>query len=31
MKEDVKNYAQWMDEFKPNRRNYFEPLGESSS
>ena len=25
---DVKEYVKWMDSFQPNRRNYYEPLGE---
>ena len=31
MDEEVKNYVQWMDAFKPNIRKYFKPLGENSS
>ena len=26
--EEVKEYAKWMDSFQPNRRKYYEPLGE---
>ena len=30
MKEEVKNYVQLMEAFEPNRRKYFESLGERS-
>ena len=26
--EEVKKYVKWMDSFQPNRRKYYEPLGE---
>ena len=26
--EEVKEYVKWMDSFQPNRRKYYEPLGE---
>ena len=26
--EDVNEYVKWMDSFQPNRRKYYEPLGE---
>ena len=28
--EEVEEYVKWMDSFKPNRRKYFESLGEST-
>ena len=28
MGEEVKEYVKWMDSFQPNRRKYYEPLGE---
>ena len=28
--EEVKEYVRWMDSFQPNRRKYYEPLGEIS-
>ena len=30
MSEEVEEYVKWMDSFEPNRRKYFESLGESS-
>ena len=30
MGEEVEEYVKWMDSFKPNRRKYFESLGESA-
>ena len=29
MSEEAKEYVKWMDSFEPNRRKYFESLGES--
>ena len=26
--EEVKEYVKWMDSFQPNRRKYYEPIGE---
>ena len=28
---EAQNYVHWMDAFQPNRRKYFEPLGESTN
>ena len=28
LREEVKEYVKWMDSFPPNRRKYYEPLGE---
>ena len=28
--EEVKEYVRWMNSFQPNRRKYYEPLGEIS-
>ena len=30
MSEEVEEYVKWMDSFEPNRRKYFESLGESA-
>ena len=30
MAEEVEEYVKWMDSFEPNRRKYFESLGESA-
>ena len=30
LREEVKEYVKWMDSFQPNRRKYYDPLGESS-
>ena len=30
LSEEVKEYLKWMDSFHPNRRNYYEPLGENT-
>ena len=30
MGEEAEEYVKWMDSFKPNRRTYFESLGESA-
>ena len=28
--EEVEEYVKWMDSFEPNRRKYYEPLGENT-
>ena len=28
--EEAKGYVKWMDSFQPNRRKYYEPLGENT-
>ena len=28
--EEVKEYVKWMDSFQPNRRKYYEPIGENA-
>ena len=28
--EEAEEYAKWMDSFQPNRRKYYEPLGENT-
>ena len=28
--EEAKEYVKWMDSFQPNRRKYYEPLGENT-
>ena len=28
--EEVEDYVKWMDSFEPNRRKYYEPLGENT-
>ena len=28
--EEAKEYVKWMDSFEPNRRKYYEPLGENA-
>ena len=30
MGEEAEEYVKWMDSFEPNRRKYFESLGESA-
>ena len=28
--EEAEEYVKWMDSFEPNRRKYYEPLGENT-
>ena len=28
--EEAEEYVKWMDSFQPNKRKYYEPLGEST-
>ena len=28
--EEAKEYVKWMDSFEPNRRKYYEPVGENT-
>ena len=28
--EEVEEYVKWIDSFEPNKRNYYEPLGENT-
>ena len=28
--EEAEEYVKWMDSFQPNKRNYYEPLGENT-
>ena len=30
LREEAKEYVKWMDFFQPNRRKYYEPLGENT-
>ena len=30
LSEEAKEYVKWMDSFQPNRRKYYEPLGENT-
>ena len=30
LSEETKEYMKWMDSFQPNRRKYYEPLGEDT-
>ena len=30
LREEVKEHVRWMDSFQPNRRKYYDPLGEIS-
>ena len=30
LSEEVEEYVKWMDSFQPNRRKYYEPLGENT-
>ena len=30
LSEKAEEYVKWMDSFQPNRRKYYEPLGEST-
>ena len=30
LSEEVKEYVKWIDSFQPNKRKYYEPLGENT-
>ena len=30
LSEEAEEYVKWMDSFQPNRRKYYEPLGENT-
>ena len=30
LSEEAEEYVRWMDSFQPNRRKYYEPLGENT-
>ena len=30
LNEEAEEYGKWMDSFQPNRRKYYEPLGENT-
>ena len=30
LSEEVEEYVKWMDSFQPNRKKYYEPLGENT-
>ena len=30
LSEEAKEYVKWMDSFQPNKRKYYEPLGENT-